>query len=130
MNDFAFEFGFTTDQLDALNTRAFDLVQAGDLEGATVILRGLIALSPDEPSYRASLGSTLQQQGQLAEAEAEYTAALALWPKAPLALVNRGELRCQRGDLGGLDDLRAAAQLKSPVRTKAEALLRRFSAAS
>lgn len=130
MNDFASEFGFTSEQLDALSTRAFDLAGVGDHEGAAVILQGLIALVPDEPSYHSSLGVLLQQQGQLVEAEAAYDAAIAIWPKAAHALINRGELRCLRGDLGGLDDLRKAADPKSPVRTKAEALLRRFGAVS
>lgn len=124
----ASEFGFTAEQLEALSTRAIELAHSGDLEGAAVILKGLIALDPHEPGYHSSLGSMLQQEGKCVEAEAAYDAALALWPRAPLALLNRGELRCLRGDLKrGIEDLRVAARLKAPGRTRAEALLRRFS---
>jgi Flp pilus assembly protein TadD len=130
MNTLAQKYGFSSSQFDAMINKAFDLVDAGELDSAGMMLDGLIVLDPTNARFHAALGAVLHQQGKLDEASAAYERALAIDGGSPLALVNRGELRCQRGDLGGLDDLRVAAQLKSPVRTKAEALLRRFSAVS
>jgi Flp pilus assembly protein TadD len=130
MTTLARKYGFTKSQLDSIVNKAFDLVDAGEVEGATVVLEGLTVLDPTNARFLAAFGAVLQHQGKVEEARTAYEKALAMDSGSVLALVNRGELRCLRGDLGGLDDLRAAADLKSPVRTKAEALLRRFGAVS
>ena len=121
------EFGFTSDQLQAITAQGFDLVDAGDLEGAGTVFSGLLALCPEEPAFHAALGSVLHQQGKLSEALAAYDAALALDDRTVLARVNRGELRCKRGDLGGLEDLQAAAKTPSAVQGRAKALVRLYS---
>ncbi len=130
MTNLAQKYGFTSSQLDSMVNRAFDLVEAGELDSAEIILDGLLVLAPTNARFHAALGAVRHQQGKLEEASCSYERALTLDAGSVLALVNLGELRCQRGDMGGLDDLRKAAQPKSPVRTKAEALLRRFGAVS
>ena len=126
MDNFASEFGFTNDQLHAVAAKGFDLVEAGDLDGAATIFHGLVALSPTSGRFHAALGSVLQVQGQLSDAEASYNVALALDGDAVLARVNRGELRCMRADPGGIEDLKVAASSPSPVQARAQALLRRY----
>lgn len=118
--------GFTPDQLDAIASQAFEAMEAGDLEGAAVLLRGLLVLDPNDSMIHAALGSVLHEQGEFSEAERLYTQAIALDDRAVLAFVNRGELRCKRGDLAGVDDLKVAASLSSPVQSRAKALLRRY----
>ncbi|MFT3706737.1 MAG: tetratricopeptide repeat protein [Archangium sp.] len=119
-------FGFTASQLEAVRSRGFDLVDVGDHEGAAVIFAGLVQLAPDEAAYRSALGSVLQEQGKITDAIAAYDEAIKLESKSPLARVNRGELRCKRGDLKGIEDLKIAASVKSPVQARAQALLRRY----
>lgn len=126
MTSLAQELGFTQDQTHAIATKAFDLLEAGDLDGSVVIFNGLLVLDPTDPGVHAALGSVLHEQGKLAEAEASYDAALSLDGNTVLARVNRGELRCKRGDRGGLDDLRVAAAAESPLKARAQSLLRRF----
>ncbi len=123
---FAQEFGFTSDQLQALTSQAFDLIDAGDLDGAIVVFDGLLVLNPDDARIQAALGSVFHQQGKLSEARAAYDTALSLDANTVLARVNRGELRCKRGDLDGIDDLKIAAQISSPVQARAQSLLRLY----
>jgi Flp pilus assembly protein TadD len=120
------QFGFTTDQLEAVRLRGFDLIDVGDHDGAAVVFSGLVQLAPTEAAHHAALGSVLQEQGKTDEALAAYDAAIRLESKSPLARVNRGELRCKRGDLKGIEDLKIAASVKSPVQARAQALLRRY----
>ena len=123
---FAQEFGFTSHQLQALTSQAFDLIDAGDLDGAIVVFDGLLVLNPDDARIQAALGSVFHQQGKLSEARAAYDTALSLDANTVLARVNRGELRCKRGDLEGMEDLKIAAQLPSPVQARAQSLLRLY----
>lgn len=118
--------GFSHDQLDAIASQAFEALESGDLEGASVLLRGLLVLDPNDSMSHAALGSVLHEKGELAEAESLYTQAIELDAKAVLAFANRGELRCKRGDLSGVEDLKVAASLESPVQMRAKALLRRY----
>ena len=126
MPTLAQEFGFTSDQLQAITSQGFDLIDAGDLDGAVVVFNGLLVLSPNEPRLLAALGSVLHQQGKLSEARAAYDTALAMDANTVLARVNRGELRCKRGDLGGLEDLEVAARMTSSVQARAQALVRLY----
>ena len=126
MTTLAQHIGMTSEQTEAVFAQAFDLLEAGDLDGSAVIFNGLLVLDPTDPGVHAALGSVLHEQGKLAEAEASYDAALALDGNTVLARVNRGELRCKRGDRGGLDDLRVAASAESPLKARAQSLLRRF----
>lgn len=75
----------------------------------------------------AALGALLQEKGEFSEAEREYDEAISRDRTVVLAFANRGELRCLRGDRRGIDDLKYAASVESPVQLRAKALLRRFS---
>lgn len=120
------EFGFTADQAQAITSQAFDLLEAGDLDGAAVIFNGLLVLNPNDAGVQAALGSIFHQQGKLPEARAAYDTALRLDGDTMLARVNRGELRCKQGDLAGLEDLKIAARVASSVQGRAQALVRLY----
>jgi Flp pilus assembly protein TadD len=120
------EFGFTADQTSAMVSQAFDLIDADDLDGAAVVFEGLLVLNPNDGRIQAALGSVFHQQGKLSEAMAAYDAALNLDADAVLARVNRGELRCKRGDKGGVEDLKIAARIPSAVQARAQALVRLY----
>jgi Flp pilus assembly protein TadD len=120
------EFGFTGNQLQAITSQAFDLIDAGQLDGAVDIFTGLLTLNPHDASIQAALGSVFHQQGKLSEALAAYDAAINLDGNAVLARVNRGELRCKQGDLGGLDDLKIAARIPTAVQARAQSLVRLY----
>ena len=127
MTTLAQYIGITTDQQQAITSQAFDLLEAGELDGAIVIFNGLLVLNPFDASIHAALGSVFHEQGKLAEALAAYNTALSIDGTTPLARVNRGELRCKRGDLGGIDDLRIAARIPSAIQARAQAVLRLYS---
>lgn len=126
MTALAQEFGFTADQLQAMTSQAFDLVDAGELDSADAVFVGLLVLSPGDASLLAARGAVLHEQGKLSEALAAYDTALNLDSNAVLARVNRGELRCKRGDLGGVEDLKIAARIPSSVQARAQALTRLY----
>lgn len=126
MTTLAQYIGITVDQAQAITSQAFDLMDAGNLEGAAVIFNGLLTLNPHDASAQAALGSVLHQQGKLSEARAAYDSAIAMDAHTVLARVNRGELRCKGGDLGGLEDLRVAARIPSSVQARAQALVRLY----
>lgn len=126
MTTLAQHIGMTRDQTEAIAAQAFDLLEAGDLEGAAVLFDGLILLDPNDAGIRAARGSIFHQQGKLSEAMAAYEDALGLDGGTVLARVNRGELRCKRGDLGGLEDLKIAARIPSSVQARAQALVRLY----
>lgn len=126
MTTFAQEFGFTADQARAVAEKGFDLVDAGDFEGALAIFDGLLVINPADGSMHAARGSVFHQKGDLEEAEAAYDKAIELDPKAVLARVNRGELRLKRGDAKGVDDLAIAASIDSPVKERAARILKSY----
>lgn len=127
MDTFAREFGFTREQQQAIAAKGFDLVESGDFDGAAIVFTGLLAIDPFDAPIHAALGAVLHEQGKLTEAEAAYDTALGIEKTTVLALVNRGDIRCQRGDPGGLEDLLAAARRPSSVQARAAALMRRYS---
>jgi|APLak6261666879_1056058.scaffolds.fasta_scaffold02847_2 Flp pilus assembly protein TadD len=126
MHTLAQELGFPRERIRFILDKAFDLLEAGDLDGALVLFNGLLALDPGDASIHAAFGSVLHEQGKLTDAETAYDTAIKLDGKTVLARVNRGELRCKRGDLGGLEDLRLAAGIESAVQKRAQVLLRRY----
>lgn len=126
MATLAQQFGFTMDQAQAITSKAFDLLEAGDLEGAAVIFTGVLVLNPHDAGVQAALGSVFHQQGRVTEALSAYDTALRLDGNTMLARVNRGELRCKHGDLSGLDDLKIAARNPSSVQGRAQGLVRLF----
>lgn len=123
MTTLAQDFGFTADQAQALTEKAFELLDAGDLDGAVVIFTGILVLNPYDSGIHAALGSVLHEQGKFAEAEASYDEAIRLHDKSVLARVNRGDLRLKRGDTTGFADLEVAAAITSPVQQRAKNLL-------
>ncbi len=126
MTTLAQEFGFTADQVQAISSQGFDLIDAGDLGGAAIVFNGLLALNPNDSGVQAALGSVFHEQGKLSEALAAYDTAISLDADTVLARVNRGELRCKRGDLGGLEDLKIAARIPSSVQARAKSLVRLY----
>jgi len=124
MTTLAQELGFTAAQARAIAEKGFEFAAAGDFEGALDIFNGLLVLNPEDGSMHAARGAVLQEQGQIAEAEADYDKAIALDPKAVLARCNRGELRLRRGDTAGVEDLEVAASIESPIKARASALLK------
>lgn len=126
MTTLASEIGFSADQLQAVTSQAFDLVESGDLDGAVAVFTGLVALNPDDAAIQAALGSVFHQQGKVEDAMAAYDAAIELDANAVLARVNRGELRCKKGDRGGVDDLKIAAGIPSAVQARAKSLLKLY----
>lgn len=126
MTTLAQHIGITWKQTQAITARAFDLVDAGELDGAVDIFKGLLALDSKDAGVQAALGSVFHQQGKLSEALAAYDTAITLDRDAVLARVNRGELRCKRGDVGGLEDLKIAARIPSAVQARAQSLVRLY----
>lgn len=124
MTTLAQDFGITADQAQALTSKAFDLLDAGDLDGAVIIFTGILVLNPFDAGVYAALGSVLHEQGKLTEAEAAYDEAIRLDGDTVLARVNRGDIRLKRGDAGGFDDLEIAAGRISPIQQRAKNLLR------
>lgn len=120
--------GFTKETLSQIFTQGFDLIDAGDLDGAEHIFQGLTALDPHDANAHAALGSVQHEKGNHDAAIESYQRSLAIDTYAPLARVNLGELRCARGEKEGLDDLRVAAAIPSAVQPRARALLKRFAA--
>ena len=126
MTTLAQDFGFTSDQMQALTSQGFDLVDVGDLDGAVNVFTGLVTLNSEDACLHAALGSVFHEQGKLSEALAAYDTAISIDGDAVLARVNRGELRCKRNDLGGLEDLQIAARIASPVQARAQSMLRLY----
>ena len=126
MTTLAQYIGISAEQIRDITNQAFDLVDVGDLNGAIEIFNGLVALDSKNAGIQAALGSVFHQQGKLSEALAAYDTAIKLDGDTVLARVNRGELRCKRGDLGGLDDLKIAARIPTAVQARAQALVRLY----
>lgn len=116
--------GFSAADALFIRNAAFDLVDAGELDGAATIFIGLLALNPRDAAIRAALGAVYEKQGRIPEAEAAYSEALELDPNTVVARLNRGLLRLRRGDRGGLEDLEVAAQVDSVLKPKAQGVLR------
>ncbi len=126
MTTLAQDFGITSDQAQALTSKAFELLDAGDLDGAVIIFTGILVLNPYDAGVHAALGSVLHEQGKFGEAEASYDEAIRLDGSTVLARVNRGELRLKRGDSTGFQDLEVAANVVSPIQRRAQNLLKFF----
>lgn len=126
MTTLAQYIGISGEQAQGIVSRGWDLVDVGDLDGAAAVFQGLIALNAKDAQATAALGSVFHQQGKVAEAMSAYDAAIKLDPNAVLARVNRGELRCKKGDHGGVDDLKMAAGIPSAVQARAKSLLKLY----
>ena len=126
MTTLAQELNVTAELAKQIADRGYDLIEAGDFENALEIFDGLRLLNPRDGGAHAAAGAALHELGRHAEAEKAYDEALAIDARIVLARVNRGDLRCARGDRSGLDDLKFAAALRSPIQDRARALLKRY----
>lgn len=102
--------GMTWEEAKAIAQVGCDLATAGRLEEARIIFEGLVAGNPKDSASRAALGTVYQKLGRLEDAIAEYTAALEVDSRNPVALANRGELRLKAGDRNGFTDLAQAVE--------------------
>jgi len=66
---------------------------------AIVYFKKAVSLAPLGLEFKNKLGSALASNGQLAEAEKQYTEILQEFPKHVSALTNLGFLKLQRGDM-------------------------------
>lgn len=111
--------GLTFERARGIAQLGCDLAAAGRLEEARVIFSGLFAMNPNDAGVAAALGTVLHKLGRFDEALAAYAEALAVDPKNPVALANRGELRLQSGDRAGVEDLVAAVRADPNASTAA-----------
>lgn len=87
-----FKSFLTPDHYEHLLTLAANRYSEGELTAAEQILRGLVALEPDDSRPWALMGSVLFLQGFRAAAELAYRRANALEPDDPYVLVALAEL--------------------------------------
>jgi Tfp pilus assembly protein PilF/ribosomal protein L37AE/L43A len=71
----------------------------GHTTRAIIYFKKAVALAPLGLEFKNKLGSALAANGQLAEAEKQYTEILQEFPKHVSALTNLGFLKLQRGDI-------------------------------
>ena len=72
--------------------------ERGDLPAAERITRGWLEERADDPDFRFQLGSLLERQGKLEEAEAEFRRVIAAEPDHDLALNYLGYMLADRND--------------------------------
>jgi Flp pilus assembly protein TadD len=109
--------GFTSQQARDFARAAYDLARKGQYKKSATILEGLLAMNPYDHASRASLGAVYQRLGRTADASREYDQAIAINGRNVVALANRGELRIQRGDPRGAEDLRKAVEFDPRLTT-------------
>jgi Tfp pilus assembly protein PilF len=89
--------------------------QAGDLEGATLLLRAATDAEPEVGVFRSNLGNVLQMRGLLAEALEEYERAVRLSPESAPAWSNMGTALL---GLGRLEEAGAAQRRAAELAPK------------
>ncbi len=121
------QVGMTLAQARAIAEQGFELIDVGDLEGASRIFGGLVALNAKDVSARCALAATYAELKRFAEAEEEYDEALRLCPDHPVALAGRGEVRLKRGDARAAADLQQVLdvdrEMKLPSTQRAKRIL-------
>lgn len=85
--------------LPALFGQALEHLQAGRLVPAEHACRALLAQWPREAAVRRLMGMVRQQQGDTADAEAQFAAAVALAPADPDGLSDYGQCLLQNGNV-------------------------------
>jgi tetratricopeptide (TPR) repeat protein len=85
--------------LDSLKKEAFELVQAGQIDGAAVLYRRLIDILPTDPKSHYNLAAMLKRRGDLEGALRHYQEAVRLDPDYILALFNVAELTERKGPI-------------------------------
>ncbi|MEM6928264.1 MAG: tetratricopeptide repeat protein [Myxococcota bacterium] len=96
--------------------RANTLLAAGDVAGAEVVLRELLAATPDDPALAAQLGYALLEQRKLDEAGAVLTATLEAHPDHGPSRWYLGMIRVmQRDDRSTVDVLQPLVATLDPA---------------
>ena len=93
--------GIYGDDPDFLMTHATAALQLGQTDVALGDLDRVVALDPTREDAWALRATAHRAAGAFADADADARAALAIDPDDPVALVERGLIRQQRGDLDG-----------------------------
>ncbi|MBL7685649.1 MAG: tetratricopeptide repeat protein [Deltaproteobacteria bacterium] len=84
--------GISPQKLFEISEFGYLQIQRGKLDVAEKIFKGLSSLDHRTAYYHAALGTIYQRQEKLADALAEYTAAVELDPADIASFVNRGEI--------------------------------------
>jgi len=95
----------------AYNNLANELVRKGRANEAEALCRRALALEPNQPKTRATLGIALDSEGRPGEAMAEYRAAIAMQPDVPETYDNLGQVLME---IGSLDE--AVANFETALR--------------
>ena len=120
------EVGFTEQDAKRIAEAGYDLLNAGQLEAAADVFKGLLALNPHDALVHTAYGMVLQEQGDESSAVREFDSALDEDPKMAVALLNRGILKLKRGNVAGLEDLEAVTPLKTSVGERAREIVKAF----
>ena len=106
------------DTLDAYDVLARLYLRRGDLDRASRELETMVSRDPKALGPRIMLGVIAQGQGKAAQAEAQYTAALGVNPRAAVAANNLAGLLAARGELDRALDLAKGAKADLPDRAE------------
>ena len=90
-------------------TRAWDLLEEGDLQGAREAARATLGFEEDSPEAHNTLGYILALEGDLEEALAHYEHAIEVDGTYFEALLNGADVRLRLGDVDGALDLAVQA---------------------
>ena len=120
------EVGFTAQDARRIIQAGCELYSSGELDAAADIFKGLLALNPHDPFVHTAYGMVLKEQGDELSAVREFDSAIEEDPKMPVALLNRGILMLKRGNVAGLDDLKAISALNNGVGDRAREIVRAF----
>ena len=118
--------GFSPQEAKRIIQAGCDLYSSSELNAAADIFKGLLALNPHDPFIHTAYGMVLKEQGDEVSAVREFDSAIEEDPKMPVALLNRGILMLKRGNLAGLEDLRAVTALNDGVGDRAREIVRAF----
>lgn len=116
-------FGFTADQAQAIHNAGFDLLDAGNAQGALDVFQGLTVINPLDYGAVVGVAAALELAGDAAAAEATYQEVLVKAPDHAFARLKLGELKMKRGDADAINELKRAATSKSPAGARAAKLL-------
>ncbi len=115
-----------TARTQQISEQAQEAVDRGDYEPARLALQQLLAQAPDSAEIQQRLGTVLEHEGRLSEAEACFRAALKRDPDYGEALIGLGEVEAQRSDVASALKRFATAIEIDPDRPRAHAALGRL----
>lgn len=119
--------GYKEEELYSIAQQGYTLFLNGKIKDAQVIFEGLVAIDPRNDYYYRALGVVYHRLGDAERALRQFTHAVTVAPKQPIAYVNRAEVHIARRDyekaLTDLDyAIRVSPDLSSPIARKALAL--------